>query len=504
MAMPRKIDWREIGLLVGFCFYQLVVFSLFFDFGGQQIQEQQSSTQTLLRLSSLVVLGSVLLACSLNKRLAAIMLKKGIAIGAAVALLACYALSAFAGTESVTQTMVLFVCAILSGFGTAVLGLYWMQCFYESAFRSIIISIVIMVCLEAALFGVSLLSPNVWHIIAVVSAPLSVGCACAMRARSDAGANGENESKMPAGETVFATLFPFDKQTASENEQPQAAQTRILQIFGCFWGLTGIAFGFMTSISAMNELPQGIFPWIALLACLLGVSFAISVFQQKGKGKLASPEAILMVIVLATTLFGSLVPQINLGYDMQWCARLIGLIGISLVEAFTLLLYVVFARTMSLPYAAVYTVGAGSRSIGSFIGSLIGLALTLFASSLTNTVLIVALICAAQLITAMGIMFSFVPPGKNAVKAPKRKSSISQRCKALAEAYCLTEREVEVMILLAKGYSISGIQEELVIAKGTATTHAHHIYKKLGIHSRQELLDLVDGKPSANAYINPQ
>ncbi|MFR5091378.1 MAG: response regulator transcription factor [Adlercreutzia equolifaciens] len=47
------------------------------------------------------------------------------------------------------------------------------------------------------------------------------------------------------------------------------------------------------------------------------------------------------------------------------------------------------------------------------------------------------------------------------------------------------------MIMFAKGRNLAYIQEELFISKSTVSTHRQHIYKKLGIHSQQELLDLV-------------
>ena len=62
----------------------------------------------------------------------------------------------------------------------------------------------------------------------------------------------------------------------------------------------------------------------------------------------------------------------------------------------------------------------------------------------------------------------------------------------LAAAHGLTPREAEVAALLAKGRSLPFVQDELFISAGTAQTHARHIYKKLGVHSRQELIDLVE------------
>ena len=62
----------------------------------------------------------------------------------------------------------------------------------------------------------------------------------------------------------------------------------------------------------------------------------------------------------------------------------------------------------------------------------------------------------------------------------------------IAADFGLTAREADVMRLLAKGYSRSSICEELCISEGTVRTHVMHIYKKMDIHSRDELLDLVE------------
>ncbi len=58
----------------------------------------------------------------------------------------------------------------------------------------------------------------------------------------------------------------------------------------------------------------------------------------------------------------------------------------------------------------------------------------------------------------------------------------------------LTPRETEALLLLAQGRSAPFIRDALVISKGTVTTHMKHIYKKLDVHSRQELIDLVRGE----------
>lgn len=74
------------------------------------------------------------------------------------------------------------------------------------------------------------------------------------------------------------------------------------------------------------------------------------------------------------------------------------------------------------------------------------------------------------------------------------------RCDEIASTYLLSRRETEVMRLLAKGHNAAFIQEKLCISRSTAKTHINHIYKKLDIHTQQELLNLIEqGKGGANA-----
>ncbi|MDO5042912.1 MAG: helix-turn-helix transcriptional regulator [Slackia sp.] len=78
--------------------------------------------------------------------------------------------------------------------------------------------------------------------------------------------------------------------------------------------------------------------------------------------------------------------------------------------------------------------------------------------------------------------------------ADRIAASIEERCLEISSEYKLSPRETEVLVLLAQGRTRVYIQEELVLAENTVKTHIAHIYKKLEVGNRQEMLDLVFGK----------
>lgn len=67
-------------------------------------------------------------------------------------------------------------------------------------------------------------------------------------------------------------------------------------------------------------------------------------------------------------------------------------------------------------------------------------------------------------------------------------------CDKLGEEHALTAREKEVLGYLARGRSLPYIRDALVLSKNTVNTHVKNLYKKLDVHSRQELLDLFERK----------
>ncbi|MEC4273726.1 helix-turn-helix transcriptional regulator [Adlercreutzia sp. R25] len=80
----------------------------------------------------------------------------------------------------------------------------------------------------------------------------------------------------------------------------------------------------------------------------------------------------------------------------------------------------------------------------------------------------------------------------DAAMGERRPGPYRMRCDAVAERYELSPREREVFDLLVRGRSIDYIAQSLTISFNTAKSHIRHIYVKTDVHSRQELLDLID------------
>lgn len=76
---------------------------------------------------------------------------------------------------------------------------------------------------------------------------------------------------------------------------------------------------------------------------------------------------------------------------------------------------------------------------------------------------------------------------------------IAQRCENLADVYGLSPRERDVFACMARGRTRAGIQEDLVLSGNTVKTHVAHIYAKLGVHDRQEMMALLLGQEEGAA-----
>lgn len=138
---------------------------------------------------------------------------------------------------------------------------------------------------------------------------------------------------------------------------------------------------------------------------------------------------------------------------------------------------------------AIYT---ASFAVGSMIQSAIAPAQT---SIVSTTVLMFVLVLVGTFcleVRDQDVKWIFAEFSGERTVAPQNNQSIDERCEAIAAEHGLTPRELEVMKMLCKGRTKSYIAETLYLTENTVRSHTKHIYSKLDVHSKQELIDLTD------------
>ena len=86
----------------------------------------------------------------------------------------------------------------------------------------------------------------------------------------------------------------------------------------------------------------------------------------------------------------------------------------------------------------------------------------------------------------------------------QRRRPFREKCAGVARRHGLSAREQEVMELIAQGRDTAAIQERLALSASTVQTHRAHIYRKLNIHSKQELIDAIESEGLENTSFYQQ
>ena len=69
---------------------------------------------------------------------------------------------------------------------------------------------------------------------------------------------------------------------------------------------------------------------------------------------------------------------------------------------------------------------------------------------------------------------------------------VQRSCAVLAARAQLTPRETDVLGCLAQGRSTQYMAEHLCISENTVKSHVRNVYQKLGVHSKQDIIDIIN------------
>ena len=143
----------------------------------------------------------------------------------------------------------------------------------------------------------------------------------------------------------------------------------------------------------------------------------------------------------------------------------------------------------------------GASSLGLTAGVAVGNAL--FASIANGYVVLMVVTLAIMYVMFMALTVALVArgwrseptaaaPAPSPATEPASETNPHTSASEIASLYGLSEREVEVMGYLSKGRGVSFTAEQLGLSQNTVKAYAKSLYKKLDVHSREELIDLVD------------
>lgn len=141
--------------------------------------------------------------------------------------------------------------------------------------------------------------------------------------------------------------------------------------------------------------------------------------------------------------------------------------------------------------ARFFSLAYGCWSLGSLGGALASRFLA--GSAPANQVEFIVFV--AALAAAVGYAAIFTERDANdlvQIMPLRQRRPFKEKCLAVAKQYKLTPRETEIATLIAQGRDSAHIEQKLFLSRSTVQTHRMHIYQKLDIHSRQELLDVIE------------
>ncbi|NTW28112.1 MAG: helix-turn-helix transcriptional regulator [Coriobacteriia bacterium] len=168
---------------------------------------------------------------------------------------------------------------------------------------------------------------------------------------------------------------------------------------------------------------------------------------------------------------------------------------ISIMQQWSMMFYWILlaALTYRLNLPPITFFGLGNLVIGS-----LGVVVVNFSKSLVHNpqeavTLVIALLAFFIIVVAfhvLGSRKSLIP----VVGALSTRSDIEDTIDDMAHKYCLSERELDVVGYLVRGYTFRQMSKEMFISLDTVRSYSKNLYTKLGIHKKQELFRMIEDR----------
>lgn len=375
-------------------------------------------------------------------------------------------------------------CGLMVGFGAAVMCFVWVSRLRILEFRSALIIVWIAAC---CLFGgavvLSLVSAPLAKAALSVAALLSlIGCA-----RLFFRLERENERPAQAGVNWWDVFGHLDISVVEGTGDFKTPFARAL-----FFVV--MPFAMLLLFVADNSLAykiDGAIPPLAL-AGVIAVVVMVPLARIKTDQALINFSYRFFLPIIAFVVFAA---SAFVDPSLQRTVMVVGSFAFCAIYALVMsAMFVAMAgrmRSLALPAAGIMIIA--------------GCLVCLLSSALMDTgvlgayqyqvlVVLFVVLAAVFMITPSSRLWHVMLEGIDAVESRTFDSQEGyiRRCAELSEAYRLTTREAEILLLLGRGHTSGFVAEELTVAESTVRSHRKNIYRKLEVSSREELFKLLD------------
>lgn len=292
------------------------------------------------------------------------------------------------------------------------------------------------------------------------------------------------------------------------------------------------AIGYVEGISrtfAQQSGGGGLVLNVTLAAGMLIAALALAVMWEKVRDKLSFSAVYTGLFFLVMTGFLFL-PFFDAGYRLLFAG--LANAAFSVVSIFMMVTCIKIAKLRQVDPIAVFGVFAGIVYGGVLVGRAVGDALGQTYD--VSQILVIALM-SIYVLSFAGVVANFrrknkadrefdpigeMPPaqegegaardsGADAGAAPAdeagappepllvRKVIVAQDmvpvyCRMIKKAYGLSNRETDVLELIIRGRDVARMAETLFVSENTVRSHCKNLYRKLDVHNRQQVFDLVE------------
>jgi DNA-binding CsgD family transcriptional regulator len=311
------------------------------------------------------------------------------------------------------------------------------------------------------------------------------------------------------------------RQNASESEQENAQYQRNIHLLSpAFWKFllailvftmaTSVVGGLFTSLNPPSAILDNTSTVMLLRAFFIAALLLLTIrfFRHLNFGKpyllfvtaIAIIVALLPLLQIYTAAFANIINFSSSIFDLLvWC----------------LLSFIAFEKHI-LP-TIVFGFGRGAFMAGSTIGWLIGVKVMPRLAGTTQEMIIYISLAFLILIAATLVfsgkdfdrLFTPIPEMEldlddvflestgelsRSEKPSDRERPYITACRNVGNLARLSTREQDILELLAMGRGNENIAKRLNISLNTVRTHTQKVYTKLDVHSRQELIELVEAE----------